>query len=395
MNASAVGDSAVIVDVPDRLRRRVAGFQAFLRAHGFQAGIPEAMDALKLAHCVDITDRRRLRAGLQSLFCSGQGDWRRFDELFDAYWLPPNRSVLRESRAAGDGPGRTADQENRPPRGLLSDVRQGGGDAARVAGDDAAQGGASSAESLERRDFRLLMRDDDLEAVEHLVDRLARQMRRRMIRRQQIAAAGRRLHLRRTLRNSLQFGGTPLELSYRRRRRKPPQLVMLLDVSRSMSVYTYMLLRFTRAIVCGFKRADAFVFHTQLVAVTDALKERNPERMRDRLMLLSAGWSGGTRIGESLRTFNEKYAAPLVGRRSIVAIVSDGFDTGDPALLSAEMQRLRSRARRVIWLNPLLGRMGYEPTSAGISAALPWVDLLAPAHNLESLLALEPELVRL
>lgn len=395
MSPSAISNKPGEVDLADRLCRRVAGFQAFLRGHGFQAGIPEALDAHKLAQFVDITDRRRLRAGLQSLLCTGYGEWNRFDELFDAYWLPPNRSVLRESRVSGNKAEKAADLASRPPKGLLADVRQGGGDAAKVGGDDAAQGGASSAESLKRRDFRLITRDDELEALERLVERLARRMRRRMIRRQRVAAEGRRLHLRRTLRNSLQFGGTPIELSYRRRRRKPPQLVLLLDVSRSMSIYTYMLLRFTGAIVHGFKRADAFVFHTQLVSVTDALKERNSERMRDRLMLLSAGWSGGTRIGDSLKTFNERFAPQLVGRRSVVAIVSDGFDTGDPELLSGEMQRLRSRARRLIWLNPLLGRPGYEPTSSGMAAALPWVDLFAPAHNLESLLALEPELVRL
>jgi uncharacterized protein with von Willebrand factor type A (vWA) domain len=131
------------------------------------------------------------------------------------------------------------------------------------------------------------------------------------------------------------------------------------------------------------------------VSVSDALKEPDAERMRDRLMLLSSGWSGGTRIGESLQTFNDDFAARIVDRRTIVVIVSDGFDTGDSHVLSAEMQRLKARARRVVWLNPLLGRMEYRPIAAGMSAALPWVDLFAPAHNLESLLALEAELVKL
>lgn len=384
-----------VIDAPERLTRRVAGFQAFLRGHGFRGGVPEALDALTLAQHVGITDKRRLRANLRSLLCSGHGEWTRFDDLFDAYWLPPNRTVLREASGSSSAGEQTVDLDRKGTRVLLDDVRQGGGDAGHVAGDNAAQGGATSDESLETRDFRLLTRDDELQAVERLVDRLAARMRRRMIRRQQIAAAGRRLHLRRTLRNSLQFGGTPLELSFRRRRRTAPQLVLLLDVSRSMSIYTYMLLRFTRAVVRGFKQADAFVFHTRLVSVTDALREQNMERMRDRLTLLSSGWSGGTRIGESIRSFNDDFAAQLVGRKTVVMVVSDGFDTGDSSLLSNEMQRLRSGVRRLIWLNPLLGRLGYEPTSTGMSAALPWVDLFAPAHNLESLLALESELVRL
>ena len=110
---------------------------------------------------------------------------------------------------------------------------------------------------------------------------------------------------------------------------------------------------------------------------------------------MSSGWSGGTRIGESLRSFNDDFAGQLVGRRSVVVIVSDGFDTGEPSLLSGELQRLRTRARRLVWLNQLLGRPGYEPRSAGMCAALPWLDLFAPAHNLESLMALETELVKL
>jgi uncharacterized protein with von Willebrand factor type A (vWA) domain len=394
MNSPSISAAVPEIDAADRLVRRVAGFQAYLREHGFQSGIPESRDALVLARAVDLTDRYRLRSGLKCLLCSGQGEWSRFDELFDAYWLPPNRSVLRENRATAGAAKPESDLATTPPKGLLTDVQQGAGDAGNVAGDDAAQGGAASTESPERKDFRHLA-GDELDQVERLVDRLASRMRRRMVRRQRIAAAGRKLHLRRTLRNSLQFGGIPMELSYRARRRKPPQLVILLDVSRSMSIYTYLLLRFTRAIIRAFRRADAFVFHTRLVSVTDALKEQNAERMRDRLTLLSAGWSGGTRIGESLQSFNDRFAGSLVGRRTVVVVVSDGFDTGDPSLLSAQMERLHARARRVVWLNPLLGRLNYEPLASGMAAAMPFVDLFAPAHNVESLLALEHELVRL
>lgn len=375
------------------LLERIAGFQAFLRGHGYAAGIPESIDALKVAEAVDVTSRRRLRAGLRSLLCSGRSDWARFDDLFDRYWLPPNRRVLRESAGAGEASAESAGDD--ASKKLLDDVRQGGGDAHRVSGDDAVQGGASASESLQKRDFRFLTRDDELQAVERLVDRLAARMRRRVARRQRIAAAGTRLHLRRTIRSSLQYGGTPLSLRYQRRRLRPPHLVLLLDVSRSMSIYTYMLLRFTRAIVRGFRQADAFVFHTRLVPVADALREKNMAHMRDRLSLISAGWSGGTRIGESLTAFNEQYLSNLVNRRSVVIVVSDGFDTGEPEQLSAAMHALHARARRVVWLNPLLGREGYLPVSAGMRAALPHVDRFLPAHNLESLLALEAELARL
>ena len=195
------------IDVAALLTRRMLGFQAFLRGQGFQIGIPEVVDAFTLAQSVDIINRRRLRASLRSLLCGGHGDWARFEDLFDAYWLPPNRTVLSEASGSGaDAEPANDINRERPPR-LLDDVRKGAGDAHNIAGDNAAQGGASGEESLQTRDFRFLSRGDELEAVERLVDRLATRMRRRMIRRQQMAKSGRRVDLRRTIRNSLQYGG--------------------------------------------------------------------------------------------------------------------------------------------------------------------------------------------
>jgi uncharacterized protein with von Willebrand factor type A (vWA) domain len=382
------------IDAGDALVQRLVGFQAFLREQGYLAGIPEAQDALRVASIIGVTDRRRLRAGMQSLLCSGHREWERFGELFDAYFMPPNRSAFRESRGGGANDTDSTQLDSRPSSHLIESLRQGGDGGTGIAGDEAAQGGASEAESLEKKDVRV-MTQEEVDELERLVDRLAARMCRRMVRRQKISAKAGKLHLRRTLRNSLQTGGVPIDLSYRQRRRKPPHLVVLLDVSRSMSIYTYLMLRFTRAIVRSFRRADAFIFHTRLVPITDALKETNADRMRDRLTLLSQGWGGGTRIGECLRAFNDRYAGALVSRRTAVVLVSDGYDTGSPELLGREMERLHARAHRVIWLNPLLGRLNYEPVAGGMAAALPHIDMFAPAHNLESLLALESELVRL
>jgi uncharacterized protein with von Willebrand factor type A (vWA) domain len=393
MSADAAEFDVPDIDAGDALVRRLVGFQAFLREQGFLTGIPEAQDALRMAGVIGITDRRRLRAGLRSLLCSGHREWERFGELFDAYFMPPNRSAFRESRGGANDANSTQLDSGRSS-GLIESLRQGGDGSTGIAGNEAAQGGASEAEALEKKDVRV-MTQDEVDELERLVDRLAARMCRRMVRRQKISAKAGKLHLRRTLRNSLQTGGVPIDLSYRQRRRKPPHLVVLLDVSRSMSIYTYLMLRFTRAIVRSFKRADALIFHTRLVSITDALKETNADRMRDRLTLLSQGWGGGTRIGECLHAFNGRYAGALVGRRTAVVLVSDGYDTGSPELLGREMERLHARAHRVIWLNPLLGRLNYEPVAGGMAAALPHIDMFAPAHNLESLLALEPELVQL
>jgi uncharacterized protein with von Willebrand factor type A (vWA) domain len=145
----------------------------------------------------------------------------------------------------------------------------------------------------------------------------------------------------------------------------------------------------------NYAKSEAFVFHTRLVNMSAALKERDIERAVERMTLMAAGWSGGTRIGESLRTFNNNYAKSVVNARTVVMIVSDGYDTGAPEILAQEMVRLKRRAKRVVWLNPMIGWQGYAPVAAGMVAALPHIDLFAPAHNLESLAKLAPYLERL
>jgi uncharacterized protein with von Willebrand factor type A (vWA) domain len=161
-----------------------------------------------------------------------------------------------------------------------------------------------------------------------------------------------------------------------------------------MSMYSLLFLRFARGLVTAFRDAAAFACHTRLVPITEALRQPDRQRLAERLALLSLGWSGGTRLGESLAAFNREHGR-LLSRRSVVIIVSDGLDTGAPERLGAELAAIRRRARRVIWLNPLLGRPGYEPRTGAMQAALPHLDLFAPAHDLRSLAALEPVLAEL
>jgi uncharacterized protein with von Willebrand factor type A (vWA) domain len=254
--------------------------------------------------------------------------------------------------------------------------------------------GASPVESLAATDLRHIHDPDELQKLHDLAERLAARIRHRT-RREQAHRRGRRLDFRRVIHRSVQTGGTPIRLAFRRRRAKPVRLVALLDVSGSMSPYSTFFIRFLKSILDSFREADAFVFHTRLVHIGPALAERNTERAIERLALLAQGWSGGTRIGESLAAFNRNYAPSVLDRRSIVLVVSDGYDTGPPAQLAEEMAVLRRRARRIVWLNPMLGWRGYQPVARGMAAALPHVDLFAPAHNLESLAALEPHLVGL
>jgi uncharacterized protein with von Willebrand factor type A (vWA) domain len=171
--------------------------------------------------------------------------------------------------------------------------------------------------------------------------------------------------------------------------------VVLLDTSGSMSLYTAVFVRFIHGVLDHFREAEAFLFHTRLVHISAAMREKDVTRAFDRLSLLAQGVGGGTRIGESLATFNRWHAKSVIHSRTCVMIVSDGYDTGDPEVMAAEMRSLARRCKRIVWLNPMIGWEGYAPSARGMQAALPFIDLFAPAHNLKSLAALEPYLASL
>lgn len=376
----------------DHLQTRLVEFVRLARSNDFRVGVAEEIDAQRVAlHC-GLQDAQRLRWGLRTLLCSDQDDWERFDELFDAYWLPSNLKstyqAMPSAPVSRDLAGGAGGNDRRGPAAEADSAGDAGGADAAPGG---TREGASAAEGLERADFQFLADGGQLRTMERLVERLARRMRRRMLRRQRVQRQGRRIHLRATLRSCLRFGGVPMQLAYRHRRRRQPRLIMIVDVSRSMALYSNLFLRFARGLVNAFSDATAFAYHTRLVPITDALRHTDPVRMRTSLSLISQGWSGGTRIGDCLRHFNDDYSR-LLNSRSVVIVVSDGLDTGEPELLAAQLARIRQRCRRLIWLNPLLGREGYEPKTRGMQAALPHIDLFAPAHNLQSLQALEPAL---
>ncbi|HKD30420.1 MAG TPA: VWA domain-containing protein [Xanthobacteraceae bacterium] len=381
--------------------RRLAGFSRTLRDNGFRVGLAETRDALSILASPAAARPSALRPTLRALFCATRSDWERFDEIFDAYWQgrgmrrvralsgtpTESRTSLRRLAEAG---------EQLQPRGLPDHAEHRSGSVAdhSAAKHDRRQG-ASRAESLEATDLRHIVDPADIARVHALAARLARAMRARLVRREQVRRRGRRIDLRRTIHRNISHGGTPVDLAWRRRKIKPLRLVVLLDASGSMSLYTAFFVRFLHGVVDAFREAETFVFHTRLAHVSASLRDRDVARAVDRLSLMAQGIGGGTRIGESLATFNRWHARRTVNSRTAIMIISDGYDTGEPIQLAAEMRRLRRRCRRIIWLNPLIGWRDYSPQARGMQAALPYIDLFAPAHNLESLGALEPYLARI
>jgi uncharacterized protein len=392
-------------DEVDEVSRLVAGklaaFLRTLRDNGFAVGLAEGQDAASLMTKGYAEKPALLRSAFRHLFSARKSDWEKFDGLFDAFWL--GKRV--RSRVAAVGSAKAA---NSPSLKSLQDKSEKGGtdsaaDQIPAPGDDApedARGegcmeGASAASNLAEIDFRKLADPDQIGAAHATAAQLAKAMRTRLTRRDLARRRGYRLDLRRTIHHNISHGGVPITLVMRQRKDKPLRLVVLLDASGSMSMYTAVFLRFIHGVLDEFREAEAFLFHTRLAYVSDAMKDKDAARALDRLSIMAQGAGGGTRIGESLQTFNRWHASRVIHSRTCVMIVSDGYETGDAALLGREMAALARRCRRIVWLNPMMAWDGYTPEAKGIKAALPHVDLYAPANTLKSLSALEPYLAKL
>ncbi|MEL7471500.1 MAG: VWA domain-containing protein [Pseudomonadota bacterium] len=380
---------------------RVSGFLAHLRMNGLAAAAQETQAALNALSAVDATNTHEARLALKTLLASGEDAWRGFDDLFDAYWFNTGKQKAGEVKAD-----HLRTQAARPtlwqPH-FDKDTEAGGqntDDARPDIGDGEAEGAdgrlvATRTDNLTRRDLRELMDDESLRAAEKAAERLAKSLRDRRSRRHKAAKSGQKLDMRRILRTSLGRGGEPLDLHRRRRPERPLHIVALCDVSGSMTVYARVFLAFVKGLVSVDTRTDAYLFHTKLMRVTGALRDHDTLRAARRLSLMAEGFGGGTDIAGSLARFNETYARNSVGGRTVVFILSDGYCTSSPSALETALVRLRRRARRIVWLNPLLGWKDYAPIARGMAAARPHLDAHLPANTIEALAALDVELEKI
>lgn len=360
----------------------ITRFCRFVRAEGLSAGIKESVDALEVARMVGIDDREQLKIGLRSVLCSSKEEWDRFDDLFWLFWRDVDTNA--EKRPGANG----SKERKETPKGAVTSLL--GNSSTGKATEDGGKivVGASRGEHLKKADFAQVTQND-LAELEKIAVQLLKRMSLRVSRRLKIMKAGRQVDLRRTIRKNISRGGDPIDLSFKDRKLQQSRLVMLLDVSGSMNPYSLFLLRFAYALQKHFRKVNTFLFSTRLTDITPLLRSRDLRQSLQALAQESAGWSSGTQIGESLREFNLHHARRLLTRDSIFIILSDGWDTGDPEMLGAELAAIKARVKKLIWLNPLLGMQDYQPVTRGMSAALPHIDVFAPGHNLQSLLDLE------
>jgi uncharacterized protein len=363
------------------LTRNWLHFGQILRGLGFDAGPARMLPFLSALTVIDLGRADDLRTAVHVHFA------RRRDELFLL-----DRALAAFLQANGpDGKLRVPSATTATERGAMVTIA---GRQLKVLDDDAAAEGAeeqevasySQAEVLRQKDFDTLSQAEMAE-----IRRLIRLMRlpAGLTRSRRARAGGHdRLDIRRLLRRSLRFGGELLVFSWKSPRLRPRPLVLLCDISGSMERYTRLLLNFTYALKSASTRVEVFVFATRLTRITRLLRSHDVDAALNRVMASVDDWSGGTRIGDAIETFNRRYARRVLGHGATVAIISDGWDRGDAAQMRQAIARLQRSCHRLIWMNPLMGAPGYEPLTLGLQAALPFVDDFLPAHNLANLEAL-------
>jgi uncharacterized protein with von Willebrand factor type A (vWA) domain len=372
------------------LLRNLLLFGRVLRGYGLDVNPGRMIDLVSALQFVSIGSRTEFYFAARSLLVHRREDIALFDEAFELFWGSRGRSLSSvELRALGQK------SRQRPPQ--FAAPGPGDRESGQSSGEPPVVHPAltySAREVLRRKDFADLT-PQELEAVRTLMAEIVWRVRERRTRRRR-PGRGHFIDLRRTIRRNLRYGGEILDWAEREAKRKPRPLVIIADVSGSMERYTRLLLLFTYGLANALEqKVEAFVFSTRLTRITREVSERNLDRALREVARAVPDWSGGTRIGDALRTFNVEWARRVLGRGAITLVISDGWDRGDVDVLSREMARLQRSSRRLIWLNPLLGSAEYEPLTRGIQAALPFIDDFLPVHNMESLEALAAHLGKL
>jgi len=376
-------------DAPGRLVDNLIHFARVLRAAGLPVGPGKVIDAALAAEAVGLGSREDFYWTLHAIFVNRRDQREVFDQAFHVFWRNPR--ILERLMAM------SLPQVAVPPEDERRELSKRVADALKALHESDALKPQeqikveidavmtfSEEEQLRRQDFEK-MSLAELERAKRAIQRLRLPVEKHPIRRFELHHAGDRFDLRATLRRSLRGGGQDMEILRKRRRTRRPPLVILCDISGSMSRYARMMLHFLHALTNDRDRVFTFLFGTRLTNVTRYLRYKDPDVALARVGEVAEDWSGGTRIGATLHEFNRFWSRRVLAQGAVVLLITDGLDREAAKGLEREMERLHKSARRLVWLNPLLRYEGFEPKSSGIRAMLPHVDEFRPVHNLESL----------
>jgi len=378
---------ACIEEVGERaaevIEQKLLEFCRLLRAYEIQVTAGRIIDIFRALQAIDVFQRDVFYTALEANVVSRAGDRELFRQLFLRFWsgptwgMPPDPCVPVGEDACAP----------LPPALEQAKMHVGNWDFRNNDSSEEPQQTValySPQEVLTRKDFGK-MAGQELLRVQRLITAMARELATRMSRRKKAGVKAHVIDPGRTMRRSLRYGGEVMELVRRGPKLGKTKMVVLCDVSGSMDIYTTFLIQFLYGIQNGLRGIETIVFSTRLTRITSLLRRRNIDAALQFISETVQDWSGGTKIGACLHEFNMTMAANMVTSKTLVIIISDGWDTGDTAVLDGAMAQLRRMALRVIWLNPLLGSADYQPLCKGIQTALPYVHDFLPVHNVESL----------
>lgn len=357
------------------LSANVVAFCRLLRSEGLPIGLSEETDTMSALGSIHIEDPEEFRLTLKTILARNRKEQERFDHLFESYW----RGKL-QSDSTHLGLRKKISFQN-PKQSLLNPVLKNWNEG--VEKQEEGLSGYSPLELLKRKDFNSIKDEDFKETIE-TVNTLKKVLSTPRSLRYRKSLRHHLIDFRKTMRLSLRNAGEVIEVAYKERAPRPMNLVLLCDVSGSMENYSKFLISIIFSLQSVYNRIETFVFSTALTRLTAIIKRKTLKQVLQEISNSVPDWSGGTRIGECFQDLLESHSDKITGN-TVVLILSDGWDVGDVDLLEQSMKTIYNKAKRVIWLNPLLGSSKYEPSCSGMQRALPYIDDFLPAHNIQSL----------
>lgn len=360
------------------LSENVIAFCRFLRGQGFVIGVQEQSSALKALTFINFEERDNFRDALRTTLVKNVQNLLKFDRLFDDYWKELEKSVDAKIKDSEELKQKKQSQVDATFNNLKSWMN------GKKVDEQQELASYSIGENLSEKDFSVIPRED-LNEVMQLIKEMSKSLAIKANRRHQNTINHKQFDLRNTVRRNIKSGGELIEIAFKKPKKNQLKLVMLCDISKSMDLYSAFLIQFIYAFQAVYRNIETFVFSNSIHRITNELKNKTFDEAMRELSQKIIGWSGGTQIGLSFQEFTFNYSTQMLDKQTIVLILSDGWDTGEVDVLKDSMQLIHQKARKVIWLNPLAGNPNFEPTVQGMSVSMPFIDIFASVHNVESL----------
>lgn len=373
------------------LSANITAFCRFIRSRGFQVSAAEEADALAALAIVPFDSSNAMHDTLRAILAKNVQQYKVFTDVYNYYWAQIARATdSKIAQSALEKQQKARKSREKTPLDAIKNLQnwlhnqEESNETSEVAAYDTAQ-------VLSLKDFSTLV-PDEMDETAAIIKTIARTLANQVSRRNRPSSQQGRIDLRRIIRKNMQFGGELLHRTYQKPKKDRVRLILICDVSKSMELYSRFFIQFMYAFQNIYKSIETFVFSMSLYRITDVLKERDFAKALEEAAMSVPAWSSGTQIGVSLQQFWQMYGERKIKPNDIVLIISDGWDTGDVEIIGESLENIHRKAGKVIWLNPLAGNPAYTPTTAGMAAALPYIDVFLPAHNAESLRNILPHL---